>query len=796
MPPRPNVWALLGLLLLVLLLRQRGGSSVATAVLEPQRAAQVLEQFTTARSDDWPSRSYGNHRARLSLDGGGLAWARVEWRLPGLDMQDRTLLLIDERTGATVRNLHVVSASSEAAEILFEVKEGRKSTGGSARRQPRSGRRPRSNRNEDESYSYDEQPSRKATVWEARKQPGCGCTGHKNAHGFGGFCKAWEEALDSRQTPWCYVSDACTVPDVRRGSFGAKHVDCSPVYADEDEDEEEEEEDDEDEDVSGDEDEDEDEDEEDGGSADDYSYSYDEAEVVRWEPRKTPGCGCTGHKNAHGFGGFCKAWEEALDPGQRPWCYVSDECAAPDVRRGSFGAKHVDCSPVYADAAQGPRTEAAPSGRGGGGGGARRGRGQQRGPRGGASVYYSKSHLQGRRLLASRPPAAASGPRLFSLYYLPYDDRPCVTGPASSCTSRYAPPPGAAVGFRQRARAALQRAGWRERVRRAAVTRFEARTPRDSFAPMEVAATAAETAAVRAHCAQRGRRLLVWAEPRTVPIRMLAALPLRWVGRGLAPPNTTVHRGGMLGSEFYTFQLGVWAPLAPLRVRPRWAAPLRGPSGAELAPWRLRCVNTPNGSEQASSGVAVRRGGVQALWFGLDLPSDAPPGTYRGTVAVEELDGGQVEEVQLELELEARQVEQRGDSEPWRHSRLRWLDSTAGEGPVLASADHGGAHRSRADVWQRVELEAERLRLSASGARKLTLSRRGLPASLAVGSVELLAEPMQAHPTLPMPMPMPHARAYARAHAHAHARAHAHAHARAHLMWHATCRAPLTRPAT
>ena len=250
---------------------------------------------------------------------------------------------------------------------------------------------------------------------------------------------------------------------------------------------------------------------------------------------------------------------------------------------------------------------------------------------------------------------------------------------------------------------------------------------------------------------------------------MLAALPLRWVGRGLAPPNTTVHRGAMLASEFYTFQVGVWAPLAPLRVRPRWAAPLRGPHGAELAPWRLRCVNTPNGSEQASSGVAVRRGGVQSLWFGLDLPSDAPPGTYRGTVAVEELDGGQVEEVQLELELEARQVEQRGDSEPWRHSRLRWLDSTAGEGPVLASADHGGAHRSRADVWQRVELEAERLRLSASGARKLTLSRRGLPASLAVGSVELLAEPMQAHP--------------AHAHAHAQAQAHAHARARAHMMW-------------
>ena len=227
--PRPNVLGVLGLLLLGLLLRQHGGDySDATAVLEPQHAAQVLEQFTTARPDDWPSRSLGNHRARLSLDGGGLSWARVEWRLPGLVMQDRTLVLIDERTGAAVRNLHVVSASSEAAEILFEAKEGRgAAAGGSARRQPHSGRRPSSSRDEEDSYSYDEPASRRrATAWEPRKSPGCGCTGHRNAHGFGGYCKAWEEALDPDQTPWCYVADACAAPDVRRGSFGAKHVDC------------------------------------------------------------------------------------------------------------------------------------------------------------------------------------------------------------------------------------------------------------------------------------------------------------------------------------------------------------------------------------------------------------------------------------------------------------------------------------------------------------------------------------------------------------------------------------------
>ena len=130
--------------------------------------------------------------------------------------------------------------------------------------------------------------------------------------------------------------------------------------------------------------------------------------------------------------------------------------------------------------------------------------------------------------------------------------------------------------------------------------------------------------------------------------RLLATgLPLRWLSLlGVPPPNATVHAGGAARGEFYTFQLGVYAPLAPLRILPHWEAhgPLRGPRGAALAPWRLRCINTPNGSAQAAGGITLGQGGVQPLWFGLDVPADAPPGPYRGAVSVEELEGGQREE--------------------------------------------------------------------------------------------------------------------------------------------------------
>ena len=74
--------------------------------------------------------------------------------------------------------------------------------------------------------------------------------------------------------------------------------------------------------------------------------------------------------------------------------------------------------------------------------------------------------------------------------------------------------------------------------------------------------------------------------------------------------------------EFYTFQVGVFSPLAATRVLPRWG-PLTGPRGATIDHWRLRCINVPNGSAQATSGLPIGAGGVQSLWFGVDVAADA-----------------------------------------------------------------------------------------------------------------------------------------------------------------------------
>jgi hypothetical protein len=102
----------------------------------------------------------------------------------------------------------------------------------------------------------------------------------------------------------------------------------------------------------------------------------------------------------------------------------------------------------------------------------------------------------------------------------------------------------------QKALALSTTVDWQERTPSARLVGMHARTLRDAFHPMEVAATAAEVTGIIA----LGRPLVVWPEDRRRPIRMLHTLPLPWVVEGPAAANRTTFSGDALRGEYYTFQ--------------------------------------------------------------------------------------------------------------------------------------------------------------------------------------------------------------------------------------------------
>jgi hypothetical protein len=203
-----------------------------------------------------------------------------------------------------------------------------------------------------------------------------------------------------------------------------------------------------------------------------------------------------------------------------------------------------------------------------------------------------------------------------------------------------------------------------------------------AFTPMEMTATAAETRALLD--AHPNAPYLLFPEDRSLSIRMSGDVPYRWAAAG--PKGT--FRGEAARGEYWSFQIGVWAarqPIADLEVRfsdlVQSVARIEdgSPAAPTLIPSKaMTCFNKGGVDWDGSpvrKTVAVEKGRVQALWCGLPVPRNAKPGTFAGTVTV--APKGLPETIlAVELVVTEEVLEDSGDGDPFRMTRLRWLDST------------------------------------------------------------------------------------------------------------------------
>jgi hypothetical protein len=200
----------------------------------------------------------------------------------------------------------------------------------------------------------------------------------------------------------------------------------------------------------------------------------------------------------------------------------------------------------------------------------------------------------------------------------------------------------------------------------------------NSFFPMEVIATAEETAALLARYPDAS--YLLFPEDRRFSVRMADDLPLRWIQSG---PRTEFE-GEALRGEFYAFQIGLFAVQAPIEdVEVAFSdlnlVPTSPPPSLKLFipafgahSFNTRGVNWDG--KDFKKVCAVPKGKIQPLWCGVQVPKDIPPGKYQGEVTVRPkgLPRGRIA---LLLDVQNGVLDDAGDSELWRMSRLRWLDS-------------------------------------------------------------------------------------------------------------------------
>lgn len=257
----------------------------------------------------------------------------------------------------------------------------------------------------------------------------------------------------------------------------------------------------------------------------------------------------------------------------------------------------------------------------------------------------------------------------------------------------------------------------------ATVKAIESRTQFDSFYPMEVIATAKEVKAYQNHSKADW---YLFPEDRKYPIRMKRYLPSRWMehkqGEGFS--------GEAAPNEYYAFQIGVWSPDKDVAHLAYQATDLV--CGTKVIPASaLTCFNLegidPKGNFFEKS-IDVKKGTVQALWFGVDIPENIESGLYKGSITLS-AQSGPKQTIPVSIHIQGTKLADRGDGEPWRHSRLRWLNSRLGEEdtPVLP--------------YTEVRLKGNRF---SCWGREVSIGKKTmLPQSIKAWNTEVLAEPVR-----------------------------------------------------
>lgn len=193
----------------------------------------------------------------------------------------------------------------------------------------------------------------------------------------------------------------------------------------------------------------------------------------------------------------------------------------------------------------------------------------------------------------------------------------------------------------------------------------------NSFYPMQVCATAAETKTLLARANRKD--FIVFPESRNYPIRMTNTLPYRWVQKGIRTAYTdTAARG-----EQFSFQLGVYAlqALDELRVV---CSGLKAANGDSIPAANFSCLNTDGTDYKGQplhKTVSVAAGEIQSLWCLLPIPASIKPGRYTGKLQVLSAHAAPYS-ITLTLTVGKQELADGGISEPWKQTRLHWLNST------------------------------------------------------------------------------------------------------------------------
>lgn len=255
-----------------------------------------------------------------------------------------------------------------------------------------------------------------------------------------------------------------------------------------------------------------------------------------------------------------------------------------------------------------------------------------------------------------------SGKGIYYIYYMPFKN----TGSANYPNSVYLlPEKTASEEWLQ----GLEDSNVRSNT---AVNEFQSINSFNTFYPMEVVAT--EFEANRILKENPSDPFLVFPEDRLYSIRMREDLPQRWIEKGLLESFVGEADRG----ENFAFQLGIYARENIKNIQLQFSD-LENNDGKKIKAQQFSCLNTDGIGYDAlpiKKQLDISKGKIQPMWCLLDVPEDAEPGSYHGTVTVKTEGSNFEKRINLSLHISGNTAIRHGADKPENLTRLQWLNST------------------------------------------------------------------------------------------------------------------------
>ncbi len=175
---------------------------------------------------------------------------------------------------------------------------------------------------------------------------------------------------------------------------------------------------------------------------------------------------------------------------------------------------------------------------------------------------------------------------------------------------------------------------------------------------------------------------LVFTESLANSIQRYDTLPQVWLSRTDRSKRES-FRGVAQPGEFYVLQFGVYAfaedlPSVDVQLESLGRIDANGSVG-EISDAGMTCFNTSGidfKGRPFTKDVKIGKGRLQSFWIGIEVPKDAK-GTYQGDFRIVSGDKW-LATIPVIITVEGEVLDDFGDTDASKMSRLRWLNSTLG----------------------------------------------------------------------------------------------------------------------